>query len=67
MTNEPIKSFQIHLHFHVKPISVNFHKATPCSHPHGSNSVVVFLYQEKSDNEDLEIEIATRSDEDMCV
>ena len=32
MKNEPVKSFWIHLHFHINAISVNYDKVTPFKH-----------------------------------
>ena len=55
--------FPVQLRIHINTISINYHKVTPmyvCSEPCGSNSVVVFLCQEKNGNEydnDLKIEI----------
>ena len=65
--NEPVKSFWICLHFH-KCKSTNYHKATLCNNPHGSNSVVCsLLCQENNGNgcyKDLEMEICTLSNKD---
>ena len=60
MKNKPVMSFQIPLCFHINTISVITTKRHFCSYPHGSNSVVAFLFQENNGNEyekDLEMEI----------